>query len=544
MALNRTAARLLALAALLCPALTARTLPAQQDSSAAVPVRGEVFANGEMENYLRVLQVRGLVPAYPWSVRAFSPAEVDRLLPAATGHPWAGRYDLARGLAAPKGGLIRPRVQLIGNSAFPYGRNDGPVWAGKGATAAVEAGFWIRRGPVSLTADPMVFVAQNASFALQPTGVAGASPFADPLAPRFVDQPQRFGNGAYWRVDPGQSTLRIDAGPVALGVTTASQQWGPAVEMPLILGSNAPGIPRAFLGTSHPLNVGIGRVHAQVVWGDERQSAYSPAHGDTARRFMTGGAAVFTPRGIPGLEMGASRFFHFASPDYSASEVLRVFQSLLKSGVAHSDTLTSDGGDGSDPDNQLASVFFRWVLPHSGFEVYGEYAKEDHNFNLRDLTLEPDHDAAYELGFRRVWARSDRSWVALRGEVMNAQINHLDQSRTQTRWYIHTREVQGHTVLGQVLGSPAAFGGAGSVVAVDWYGRRGRTTASWYRAARDERFSGPDSDVTHALEVERVSFLRGMELSAKVGGVYDINRNFTKDAFNLNLALGARVSLP
>jgi hypothetical protein len=510
-----------------------------QAAAPRVPVRGEVFVNSEEEAYLRLLQVRGVVAPYPWSVRPFSPAQVDRLAPPDSGHPWAGRYDLARGAQPATHGLVRPRVQVVLNSAFPYGRNDGPVWAGKGLTTAVEGGFWLRRGRVWLTVDPMLFVAQNAEFALEPNGQEGRLAFADALAPGNVDQPQRFGEGRYWRLDPGQSTLRVSLGPVDVGASTANQHWGPAVSLPLVLGSNAPGIAHAFAGTARPLSVGIGTVHAQWTSGFEGQSAYSPARGDTARRLMSGLAAVFVPRGIPGLELGGSRFFHYAAPRVSAGEILSPFESLLKVGLP-----TSSSSDGSRADNQLASAFFRWVLPRSGFEFYGELAKEDHNYNLRDLLQEPDHNAAYALGLARVWARGPRHWVSLRGELLNAQISHLDISREQTRFYVHGPEVQGHTNFGQVLGSPAAFAGAGSVLTLDSYGRRGRTSLTWYRVVRDREFAGPDSDVTHALELEGVRFLRRAELTARAGAVYEIHRGFADDAFNLNLALGVRMGLP
>src|SRR5207253_5529916 len=72
--------------------------------------RGEIFAGSELETYLRDLQLVGAVPLYPWSVRSFSPSELDRLFPPdGVVHPWARRYDLA---STPPRGLtfevIRP----------------------------------------------------------------------------------------------------------------------------------------------------------------------------------------------------------------------------------------------------------------------------------------------------------------------------------------------------------------------------------------------------------------------------------------------------
>ena len=39
---------------------------------------------------------------------------------------------------------------------------------------------------------------------------------------------------------------------------------------------------------------------------------------------------------------------------------------------------------------QLASIFARWVIPEAGFEVYGEWARDDTPYNLMDMVREPD----------------------------------------------------------------------------------------------------------------------------------------------------------
>src|SRR2546428_13321324 len=81
--------------------------------------RAEVFAGGELENYLRYLQTLGLVSPYPWGLRAFSPPELDRMFPTDTAHPWAARYDLA---PRPAGGItvawVSPTASLRAKSHF------------------------------------------------------------------------------------------------------------------------------------------------------------------------------------------------------------------------------------------------------------------------------------------------------------------------------------------------------------------------------------------------------------------------------------------
>ena len=47
----------------------------------------------EFEDYLRVLQVAGLEPLHPWSIRAFSPRTITRFAMADSVGPWALRQN-------------------------------------------------------------------------------------------------------------------------------------------------------------------------------------------------------------------------------------------------------------------------------------------------------------------------------------------------------------------------------------------------------------------------------------------------------------------
>src|SRR5205823_14545072 len=104
----------------------------------------------------------------------------------------------------------------------------------------------------------------------------------------------------------------------------------------------------------------------------------------------------------------------------SHAPLSRVFQEFVRS--------NSDSSFAINPDNQLASLFVRWAPPASGFEVYGEYGREDRNVDLRDFEEEPDHDAGYLVGFARAWINSASDLVTvLRGEVLNTRLSHLQQ---------------------------------------------------------------------------------------------------------------------
>ncbi|PYP20208.1 MAG: hypothetical protein DMD54_01075 [Gemmatimonadetes bacterium] len=500
--------------------------------------RTSVFAGGDVENYLRYLQTLGLVPLYPWGARAFSPTEVDHLLPADTSHPWTAAYDFTSGPRGFSFGWVSPAASARFNTAFPYGFNDGPIWAGRGLTLVADGGFQARRGGLSLTIAPLAFVAQNTAFPLMPNGATGNQVYGDGVQWAHIDRPQRFGGSSYARLDPGQSTLRLEWRALAGGITTANQYWGPASEFPIILGNNAPGFPHVFLGTAHPVDLWLVRLHGRLVWGRTSQSAFSHEPAATGLRYSSAIVLDVTSRWVPGLELGATRFSHQPWPP--GGPTFNDLLDMFRVGQGNKTNLAAV--------NQLASAFFRWVAPRSGFEVYGEYGRDDYNQNFRDFLLEPDHIGGYTIGFRKITRRGAKL-LAVRVETQNLQFSHLARGRGWAPFYTHVALPQGHTQDGQVLGSEAGVGGAGSVVAIESYSPHGRWTWSWTRLIRQQRGDPAGAtqvdphgvDVQHAVAVERLHFGRRYDSVARLTAVYELNRDFASDAFSLNLILGLRL---
>lgn len=512
---------------------------------------GEFTAGSELEDYLRALQIAGMAPLYPWSIRGFSRQEVDRLVSIDSVSPWKLRSRFTRNnLSA--GPLV---LGTTFNSAYPYGANDGPLWAGRGLTVSATGSVTGYLGAISFAIAPMAFSAANRSFDLLPNGFTGPLAFNHGTYATLVDLPQRFGDKAYSRVDPGNSYVRIDTRFVTVGASTANEWIGPATEYPFLLGNNAAGFPHIFLGTGSPLNVGIGRIHARAMWGRLGQSAYSPVTGGEhyitgiesgTVRLMAAAEGVFVPRGVPGLEIGIGRFFHvpYRMGDPTASfwkKPFRVF--FLKNEFAQGDT--------AGRDNQLASLFFRWVFPKSGFEVYGERGYEDQFYDFREFITNLDHDREYMLGFQKTLRRRAASFDILKAEVINYQTSTLLLTRAaEGAVYIHGTLSQGHTNLGQLLGAyPGVGAAAASTFSWTRYSPARRTTFSFRRILRDELGSyqatgvvnPKGSDVIVSLRAEQMRYGRFLDLGARVEAMDDLNRNFTRDVGNLNLQLTLRL---
>ena len=524
--------RVVACAVALSPIAHAAAAQLSRDSSTA----WLISAGSEGERYLRTLEVAGVVQPEHWSIRPFSLLEVRRLLPTSAPHAWAAH------LAAFPGGqawmrVIQPELSVVVNSHFPYGMNDGAVWAGRGVTTSGIAGVMLGLGPIEIVMAPHLYRAENWSVGIAPNGMTGPQVFADALSPESIDLPQRFGDRPYQRLDPGQSTVRLRVASLDVGVSTANEAWGPAIESPYLLGSNAAGFPHLFLGTDGPLDVGPLRASVRLIAGRLDQSPYAPASA-SARRYLTGAVVAIGVRQVPGLEIGASRVFQNAWAD-TGIRVSDILSQLLKNPFKVR-LSTRLGTDGSEPDNQLASVFARWNVPGAGLELYGEIGREDNAYDTRDLLVEPDRDMSFSLGFQRVWNRADRGLVALRGEVLNSAASHLTVIRPQAPLYTHTPVTQGHTQLGQLLGAPGGYGGGAGMVAVEWLTARGRRTIAWRRLVRVPVELTAPRDVINAISIDWLVFRPRIDIAPEATLAYNQNRNSSSDALNFRAAMTGR----
>lgn len=491
-------------------------------------------AGSEGERYLLAMQVTGQAPPTLGSIRPFSNRQARAMTPSGGSDPWAARFG-ARPARAPWFAAIQPEIGGIVNTTFPFGLNDGPIWAGRGVTVQAMAGVQGSIGPLEFSLAPRIFRAQNAAFAIVPNRLGEPSVFADQESPTTIDLPQRFGDGAYQRLDPGQSWVQLGALGLSVGASTANEAWGPAVERPFLLGTNAAGFAHLFAGTDGPVSLGPLTVSIRLIAGRLDQSPYSPVIGNP-RRYLTGLIGAVRLRQIPGLEIGSGRLFENVWPDSGVTvwDLLSPFlHNPLKERRAQ-----AIGNGGEEPDNQLASLFARWIFPASGVAVYGELGREDNSYDLRDLLMEPDHSMTFMVGMQRAWVRPQGETLLLRAELLNSAVSHLVRVRNEAPPYIHTPVRQGHTQLGQLLGAPDGYGGGGTTVALDWFTRTGRRTITWRRMLREPGDSTTTPrDVMHAVTADWLLFRPRVDLMPEATIVYNLNRNQRGDAINLRVAL-------
>lgn len=450
--------------------------------------------------------------------------------------------------------LLPAATVIQDNSGYPRPQVDGLRWAGRGLSGAATAGVAARWGPISAAIAPVTAYQANAEYEIQTAMLSGHSEYGSYYHAGSIDWPQRFGDDELHWFHLGQSFVRLDAFGAAVGFSTENLRWGPVRRNPLLMGAAGPGFAHAFIGTSEPLDVRLGHLELEAVWGRLQESEFFDTIPANDARLLAGLVVAFTPAST-GLTVGLARSYVRYWPEgLGLGEVIA---------GPYTNVRSNPGRFSSDADNQLLSAFFRWALPESDFEVYGEYAREDHWHDLEDLIQEPDHERAYAVGLQKMFgdaASEHRYRVAAEATILNSSWTGPYRGGGRGDFYTHTQVRQGYTHRGQPLGAPTGTGSDAQYVAFDYLGRTALGGVYVERVRYDNNVyydvfagsytsGGHDAEVTVGLRGGLTASwpVPGLQLVGDVGYSSRYNRGFVglqggvhpTHETNLSLSLGA-----
>lgn len=334
-----------------------------------------------------------------------------------------------------------------------YSMNDGPMIPGKGYQTLFSAGMFAKIGPVSIQLKPEYVYARNSEF--------------NEIKSHFgrADLPARFGSDPYSKLSWGQSNIRINIDPVSIGLSNENLWWGPGIRNSLLMSNTAPGFKHLTLNSTRPLNTPIGSIEVQIIGGRLEQSEYTEDYLSNDWRYLSGFAFSFQPRWLSGLFIGITRSFQtYKGNIKNFGDYIPVFRPYQKKNDQNQDV---EGMDGLD---QLSSGFVRYTLPEVKAEIYFEYGKNDHAFNVRDFLMAPDHSRTFTIGFMKIipYRIHEEEYVQF-----GVEISRLEQSidrivRDAGEWYTHSPIFHGYTNKGEVLGAGIGPGGNFQSFHISW----------------------------------------------------------------------------
>jgi len=289
-------------------------------------------------------------------------------------------------------------------------------------------------------------------------------------------------------------------------------------------------------------------IEARWIWGRLQQSDWFDPSVTETRRFITGIVAAYSPSFMQGLSLGFTRLFYALAPPSGVpwSDYLAVF-----SGMRKKTFVTPENPTGDDESDQLLSLFGRWVLPASSFELYWEWARNDHSWDVRDFLLEPEHSQAYTLGLRKTLDLAGNRIGALTAELTHLESDPTFQVRGRGSYYAHHIVTQGYTQKGQVIGAAVGPGGDSQHLGFDMYSQSGRMGVYLERQVHDNdayyAWAAANNrdfcchDVSFHLGGHAFRFVGDFDLGAGFIITREYNRYFFgNDLWNLNLSATTR----
>jgi hypothetical protein len=328
------------------------------------------------------------------------------------------------------------------NSHHPYGWNDGPLSFSKGYQYLVSGGVYMHWRNIHLTLRPEYF--HTAS--------------------------DKYETSADWgQVNPslnklilGQSSLRMDIGPVSIATGSNNLWLGPGYYSSLIMSNNAEGFGHVELTTNRPLKTPIGNFELMLMGASLTQNAtqgfensnlskLSFSKYENQVRYINILNLTYTPIFLKNLYLGFSRVFHTFTPKNSKNfqkDYLLVLNSLFRNQYR----------DDDKPIDQLLSVYSKFIFPKSNAEIYFEYGLNDGSSNLRELLTDMSHSSASIFGFRKIQNVNNKNFITITAEATRMSQTPSYLLRNAGEWYIHGLLLPGYTNNNQIIGAGSGLG--------------------------------------------------------------------------------------
>ncbi|NEW83738.1 MAG: capsule assembly Wzi family protein [Mariniphaga sp.] len=441
-----------------------------------------------LEDYYRRAQLMGqLDSSVSFTTRPFFPAETLRLNNAfdpeqTFDKEQKSKFDGIYRFGGKKGliQLLPVTLQQQFNTHHPYSLNDGAMIPARGYQTIVSGGIYAKFGPLSIQLRPEVVFAENKPFKTFTEGKSDQAIGAYYSFKNIIDLPEYFPEKPYKKAFWGQSSIRLTAGPVSAGISSENLWWGPGMRNSLLMTNNAAGFNHFTLNTVKPIRTPIGSFEGQIIGGRLEPSGFFGADTNLVVngaklyrskrddwRYLSGMVFTYQPQWVPGLFLGLTRSFMTYHEDLGnrLMDYFPIFSALEKK---------SNYGEGESKvaGDQRASVFIRWLLLKEHAELYFEYGREDHAYDLRDLTLEPDHTRAYIVGFKKLFPLNvfTGKYIQVNIELTQLETNMTNYMRAATYvWYAHIAGIyHGYTNEGQIIGAGIGPGSNLQTATLTW----------------------------------------------------------------------------
>jgi len=405
---------------------------------------------------------------------------------------------------------ITTRVQYNGH--HDYGWQDGPMIPNKGMQYYINGGVYGKIGPLEFQYAPEIVHASNDSL---------PAPGARNIR---GDSPDRFGTEIYNRTFLGQSYIKLNVRSYSIGLSSENIFWGPGRFSGIVMTENAPGMRHFTFETNKPIQTRIGSFEFNIIAAEKKRSGFSYATQlntspsdsltgllslpdvfrntdlDASFNIFSGVVGVYNPIWLPGLSIGVTREVW----TLNQPENIKYFDYFK---LFYSDPFRSSGAGTEVNKSQMASIFFRFVMPESHSEIYGEYGFDDNRFDIEDMLVSPEHSRAYLIGFRKIHPINERNeYIDFSAEITQIEASKEVMNRIQFGYAVFYDS--DYSNYGQNIGAGIGTGSNQWVLNIDHVNSRRRFGFVFERIARN-------NDLLYSGQVPWVNTWYGFDFTKK-----------------------------
>ncbi|MCS5489191.1 capsule assembly Wzi family protein [Algoriphagus limi] len=314
----------------------------------------------------------------------------------------------------------------------PYGWGDYGLIPNPGFQTYFSGGIQANYKFINLSFRPEIVIAQNSGFPTSLNEMTIAQIRSRFFLWNWGDNPERFGNGVYFRPWWGQSKLTIQYGAFEIGGSTENIWWGPGQFNALTFSNNAQGFPHWTINTTKPAKTFLGNIELQMVIGKLQNSGFDPSQnqelndqyfipftGDS--RYVNAVTFSWNPKWVKGFYFGFSRTFqqYNANRGNTFYDWFPVFEGFQKKNFFNDGNSVDFDANGRD---QTITLFGRLVVPKTKSELYFEFGRRDHAYDWREFILNPEHARAFIFGFNQLFEIPEmQKTIQIRSEITHQQ---------------------------------------------------------------------------------------------------------------------------
>ena len=326
------------------------------------------------------------------------------------------------------------------NTHHPYGWNDGPLSFSKGYQFVGSGGFYMRIANIHLTLMPEFF--KTASDNYESSAAWGQR------APSIS------------KLTMGQSSLRMDLGPLSVGVSSQNLWLSPGIFSSLLMSNNAQGFNHFSIGTNRPLKTLLGSFEFNIIGGTLTQNGLNGFENKNLRiapinkssRYLNLLTLTYSPVFFKNLYLGANRAFQQYTQSNPSNNLTEYYLIALKP------LFRNNYQDVAYTIDQLISGYAKFLFPKQNAEVYFEYGWNDGKSNARDLMLDMPHSAASIYGLKKIQYLNDKTYLNFEAEATQMSQRPSYLQRSAGNWYEHGQISEGYTNQNQILGAGSGWG--------------------------------------------------------------------------------------